>query len=482
MTSLATHAAQNPSAALSKTLSALGGEAAGLLVAAATDLSLVVDADGIIRDAAFAAPDLAGQGCDTWLGRRWIDTVTVESRPKIDALLRDAAPDGVTRWRQVNHPSVSGDDLPIRYAAMRFGTDGSIIAIGRNLLAMASLQRKLVETQQALERDYLRLRGAETRYRMLFQLGSEPVLVVDAATRRVTEVNPAAVRLLGRTEKRILGLDVVELFEAASGREIELLFSGLRATGKAEDLETRLAGSRGQARISASLFRQGSSASALLRLSDSAIGDAASPERRGPLLDVIEGIPEGFVVTDLSRRILTANGAFLDLAQVATVEQARGELIDRWIGREETEAATLFATLAEHGSVRHFATGLRGLLGSVEEVEIAAVAVPNARPPCLGFTIRGTPRRAVATAVSGGHELPRSVEQMTELVGRVSMKNLVRETTDLIERLCIEAALRITRDNRASAAEMLGLSRQGLYAKLRRYGIGDLDGPDYPDA
>ena len=35
----------------------------------------------------------------------------------------------------------------------------------------------------------------------------------------------------------------------------------------------------------------------------------------------------------------------------------------------------------------------------------------------------------------------------------------------------------MTRDNRASAAEMLGLSRQGLYAKLRRYGIGDLDGP-----
>lgn len=478
---MATHAAQKPSAALSKTLAALGGEAAGLLVAAATDLSLVVDADGIIRDAAFGTPDLAGQGCDTWLGRHWIDTVTVESRPKIDALLRDAAPDSVTRWRQVNHPSISGDDLPIRYAAMRL-TGGSIVAIGRNLFAMASLQRKLVETQQALERDYLRLRGAETRYRMLFQLGSEPVLVVDAATRRVTEVNPAAVRLIGRTEKRILGQDVVELFEAASAREIELLFSGLRATGKAEDLEARLGGNRGQARISASLFRQGSLASALLRLSDSVTGGAVA-QAHGPLLDVIEGIPEGFVVTDLSRRILVANGAFLDLAQVATVEQARGELIDRWIGREETEAATLFATLAEHGSVRHFATGLRGLLGAVEDVEVAAVAVPNARPPCLGFTIRGTPRRAAAAAaVSGTHELPRSVEQMTELVGRVSMKNLVRETTDLIERLCIEAALRITRDNRASAAEMLGLSRQGLYAKLRRYGIGDLDGPDFPEA
>ena len=55
------------------------------------------------------------------------------------------------------------------------------------------------------------------------------------------------------------------------------------------------------------------------------------------------------------------------------------------------------------------------------------------------------------------------------------LKNLVRETTDLIERLCIEAALGMTGDNRASAAEMLGLSRQGFYAKLRRYGLGNLD-------
>ncbi|MGA0800453.1 MAG: helix-turn-helix domain-containing protein, partial [Steroidobacteraceae bacterium] len=59
--------------------------------------------------------------------------------------------------------------------------------------------------------------------------------------------------------------------------------------------------------------------------------------------------------------------------------------------------------------------------------------------------------------------------------GRVSLKELVRESTDVIERLCSEAALDLTADNRASAAEMLGLSRQSLYVKLRRYGLGDLD-------
>jgi transcriptional regulator PpsR len=131
------------------------------------------------------------------------------------------------------------------------------------------------------------------------------------------------------------------------------------------------------------------------------------------------------------------------------------------------------ANLKQHGSVRMFATTLRGEYGTNTEIEISAVSAPNTEPPCLGFTVRNIMRRPVAENRSN-NALPRSVEQLTELVGRVSLKELVRETTDVIERLCIEAALELTGDNRASAAEMLGLSRQSLYVKLRRYGLGDL--------
>ena len=69
-------------------------------------------------------------------------------------------------------------------------------------------------------------------------------------------------------------------------------------------------------------------------------------------------------------------------------------------------------------------------------------------------------------------KLPSSIDQVTQRVGRVPLKELVRESTDLIEALCIETALEVTQDNRASAAELLGLSRQSLYAKLRRFNIG----------
>ena len=57
--------------------------------------------------------------------------------------------------------------------------------------------------------------------------------------------------------------------------------------------------------------------------------------------------------------------------------------------------------------------------------------------------------------------------------GGVPLEDIVRETADRIEEWCIEAALQLTGDNRASAAEMLGLSRQSLYIKLRRFDLVD---------
>jgi DNA-binding NtrC family response regulator len=77
-----------------------------------------------------------------------------------------------------------------------------------------------------------------------------------------------------------------------------------------------------------------------------------------------------------------------------------------------------------------------------------------------------------------GADSSRHAEQLAELVGRVALKDLVRETTEITEKLCIEAALKLTGDNRAAAAQMLGLSRQSLYGKLRRYNIGDLSEPE----
>ena len=103
----------------------------------------------------------------------------------------------------------------------------------------------------------------------------------------------------------------------------------------------------------------------------------------------------------------------------------------------------------------------------------------NREQPSMGFIIRDVSRTEALRGgppVIGGDESAHS--SVIELVGSASLKEIVAETSEVIEKLCIEAAVDLTRNNRAAAAEMLGLSRQSLYVKLRKYGLLNKDGED----
>jgi transcriptional regulator PpsR len=204
------------------------------------------------------------------------------------------------------------------------------------------------------------------------------------------------------------------------------------------------------------------------------LSPSPADETRLRLLAVVDNAPDAFVLTDNDGLILSANAAFVDMAQLASEDQARGESLDRWLGQSALDLSVLITNVRQRGTIRFFATSVRGENGATAQVEVSAVAVADGGKQNFGFAIRNVGPR-LRTDQRIGRDLPRSVEQLTELIGRVALKDLVREATDVIERLCIEAALELTGDNRASAAEMLGLSRQSLYVKLRRYGLGDLD-------
>jgi len=167
----------------------------------------------------------------------------------------------------------------------------------------------------------------------------------------------------------------------------------------------------------------------------------------------------------------------IPLTHLASREEATNLPLDRFLGRPQIDLRIMLAQLRDHGALRNFATVIRSQFGDQEDVEVTAVVVPDDKQPTYGFSIRNVARRMAPTSpapVIGG-SVSQSVEQLTHLIGRVPMKDIVRDATDLIEKLCIEAALTLTSDNRASAADVLGLSRQSLYSKLRRYGLGDLD-------
>ena len=458
-----------------ESLGSIDVETTARLITAAADVALVLDKDGVIQDFAFDGQELDFEGADSWLGKPWVNTVTVESRPKVEELLRSAAGKEQPAWRQINHASNGPADIPILYAAAETGDDSKLIVIGRDLRAVAALQQRLVDAQQSMERDYARLRHAETRYRLLFQTASDAVIILDFAGRRIQEVNPAAARLLGQQAERLSGRPFDECFEEKDRDTVGALLAAANAGGERGDDKVSLLGNAGDVFLSASLFRQHQDTLVLVRLMPASEEAAMRtlPLSKHKLLRLVETAPDGLLVTDVDGRIIAANSAFLDLAELINEDQAIGQSLDRWLGRPGVDLRVLTGNLKDHGSIRLFSTTLRGDYGASVDVELSAVAFANGKQTCYGFAIRHVGSRLTSPSTKA-RSLPRSVDQMTELVGRVPLKELVRDATDVIEKLCIEAALELTGDNRASAAEMLGLSRQSLYVKLRRYGMADM--------
>ncbi len=455
-------------------LGGIGNETVAALIAAASDIALILDGKGVICDLAFGSDELSSEVAEDWIGRAWIETVTNDSRKRIEALIADARSNADTpKWQQVDHLARDGAEMPVRYFATRLGDQDHLIAIGRNLQGIAALQQRLVDAQQSLERDYWRLRQLETRYRLLFRSATDAIVIVDPETSKVVEANPAATLLLTTGSRRLVGRSFPDGFDEQGTRAIQSLVAGVRAAGRGNDVRARLC-SGTEFQVAGAPVRQENSSLILLRLSplEPATGSTLASEPRSRLTKMVEKVPDGIVLTANDGRILSANAAFLELAQITNEDQARGESLDRWLGRPGVDLNVLIANLRQHGAVRLFATHIRSELGSNSEVEISAVAVHNGDQPSFGFIIRNVDRR-VSTDTRSEAALPRSIEHLSELVGRVPLKEVVRESTDMIERLCIEAALELTGDNRASAAELLGLSRQSLYVKLRRYGLSD---------
>lgn len=429
-------------------LSGLAPELASAFVSLASDVALVIDAEGVIRNVAVADAGPA-QSARHWLGRPWVDTVTGDTRRKVESLLQEAGTGGLARRREVNHPSAGGPDIPMSYAAVRLGAGGPLIAVGRDLRAVGAIQQRFIEAQQELERDYWKLRQAQTRDRLLAQVANDAVMVVDGATLAVVNANSAAEELFGGAD-RALSAPIQELLAMA------------RSTGRAAEVRTRLgqAGAAVPVDLSATPFRAampGQNLQRLLVRARPAGTDAAGPAG------------EGVVVTDSSGRVLMANDAFLALCHAGTEAQARGRSLAELLVDPERHLAALMADVRREGLATSPAVRIGGGPTPQIEVEMAAALLADGDQECIGFTFHRTASSWAAPGVPD--KLTIALQTLMERVGELPLHELMREAAGLAERHAVEAALQRAAQDLRVAAAMLGLDDQDLAQRLRRMGI-----------
>jgi transcriptional regulator PpsR len=438
------------------------------------DVTLLLDMDGIIREATLSN-SMHERGVEAWLGRPWIETVADAAGDKVRRMVEDARSTGISAFRQVPQRFPSGRELPIEYTTVLLGGRAGLLAIGKNLQAVAELQSRLVAAQQAMERDYWKLRDIETRYRLLFQTSTEAVLLIRASNLKIIDANPAAVAALDLPPKRpegVAGRDFLSDIALEEREPLQAMFLRVREQGKAPGIVMHLGLERKAWLLRASLMT--SEPGQLFFVQLTPVGAAARiPVDLDPISidDVFERLPDGFVVIDRQGVIRRANQAFLEMVEVGAKGSVLGERLGRWLSRPGADFAVLLATLQRQRTVRLFATTLHGELGSEAKVEISAVDSGNpADGGYIAAVIRDVARRLPAAGETD--RLISALGPLAEQIGKTSLRKLVQDTVEVVERHYVRAALDHARGNRTAAAGLLGLSRQSLYAKLNRYELG----------
>ncbi len=452
--------------------------AAAEIAAAGSDIALVISDNGSVEDLTYDDPSLKDYQPENWIGKHWETTVTAECVDKIRTMMSESETAGATRRRQVNHPANGLPDLPITYAVVLVDGASRRVALGQDLRKYAEIQSRLLQNQIEMEQEYRSLRQAESRYRILFNLLVQPMIVVDGETDRILDANRAATELVGKRPGQLIGEAVISIFDRAGRKPVEAAFESVRRQGTDARAQARLIRQNGPVKIDVQPFRDGEKVNVIVKIRKSARVNEASEAR--PSLDrdaLFQAFPEAAVITDDSGTIERPNDQFLALAKAVSPAQVVGRDLGMWIGASPVDMQLLLSAVKERGEIRNFTTVFNDEYGTAVPVRIAARIHSEGLPPRIGFLILETGAR-VAGQPSVAGALPYEPASFGELVGRVPLKELLREASDIIEKLCIEAALRQTDNNRASAAEILGLSRQSLYIKMRRHGLGGAENSD----
>jgi transcriptional regulator PpsR len=416
------------------------------------DITLTLDVEGVIQDAV-ASGDLNQERLDPWRGLSWKETVTSASGPNVARLIEATQRASRSACLQVSQVLPSGRETPIEYTMINLGKSRGFVAIGRSLQAIADLQARLVEAQQARERDYWKLRDVETRYRAVLEASHDAVVLVRPANLRVVEANAEAFRAL----KLRAGAEFLPELGARDRRALENALVAARTRGRAPGIVLHPSPDAPWS-LRASLVASEAGQFYLFHMAP--IGGAEAEAEPISLDAILQRFPDAFAVVDRDGVIRRANDAFLDLAQLGVENAALGQNLKRWLSQPGADASVLLNFVHRNGQVRRLASRIEGEVGSSVDVEVSAVGNRDGQADYVGLMLREAPAPASASEAAPDLTLPGA-----------TLEEIVRASVEAIERRGIHEAIVKAFGNRTLAAKYLGISRQSLHMKLRRYRI-----------
>ncbi|MEN8710199.1 MAG: transcriptional regulator PpsR [Paracoccaceae bacterium] len=442
----------------------------GNILTTASDVAIVLDEHDQIKSVMMNNATPSFGDLSHWQGHDIRKFLTIESVPKLDQAL------GVVRsGRQImnsielNHQDNAKWQFPVRYSIHEMGPDGAIILLGRNLQDLSEIQQQLVDAQIAMEDSHEQRRAFDAHYRMLLASSQDCIVFLSVSDGSVVDLNQAAAQLLDVGAEAARGKKLAQFGGvAARAAMIDKLCD---AASHKTSTDLRLEVSGRQVRVTPVLYRVAGQRVLLCRMSPLDQVMAHDGQLESNLVSLYKHGSDGIVFTNANGAIQSANESFLEMINVANFSDIRGASLGDYLSRGQIDLAVMLDNVTRSGQMRVYSTKLTNDFGIKVDVQASISRLDPDQNGYISFVIRDA-SRTEQRAQASDQTIPLTTrDEIKELVGGASLKEIVAETSDVVEKMCIEVAIELTKNNRAAAAEMLGLSRQSLYVKLRRLGL-----------
>ncbi|WP_425083101.1 PAS domain-containing protein [Ruegeria profundi] len=435
------------------------------LLTHAADILLFVSEDGLINDIIGDSKLLGSIGAFSWCGQLISDALPGNAYAQFREFLSDVGNDQLGHECVVRHETGDGLTKTIAYSAALLSEQRTGIVLGKDISAFSELQNRVVELHRMMGEKLDAQKRVEAEYRTLFSIGSEPFLIVNVASGQITDANPAVAKTLGEELETLSKRSVVSLFRKSDHKELKALLGAVSRTQAQASLQARFA--NGQPLVVDVSPSFGGSETVIVRLrpAGSASGQMVTED---VLVEWVRAAVEAIVVTDEAGKVIWHNTAFEELVHLtsSTSERGLGEFFDP----ADLDFASVLKILSDNPRIRSLPASVRRPNGQILEVELSGTVIPDSDPRRIGFAIRNLSTRLTEDSANSAADA--SIETMLSRIGKAPLRELVQEETAGLEKNLILAALKLTGNNRAATAKVLGLSRQGLYSKLDRYGLG----------
>ena len=438
-----------------------------------SDISILIDNSGLILQVSLNEEARSLGDLEQWVDKNIYDFLTLESKEKMQTQITSFSDSNKMHSTafELNHTEKGDWDFPVRYKAYRTGKNQSLLLLGQDLRSVAEIQKRLVQSQLLLEKEYEKFRSYDTRYRVIMETSEEPLVFINGTSGKIIDANSAAAKSLHTNVYEIKNHLIDKVLGLSEAQSFLNTLKKNSVTATPCPFTIKKEGKEIEASIIPYVFRAGNELTLLCRIEARKTMPPMFEEIGNALRLLYNNGGDGIVFTNSDGTIRNSNNSFLALCGAPSSEIVIGKSIANFFLHGTIDLKVIIDGALQQGKVRKYTTKLITTFGAQIPIDVSITHL-GGEDSTFGFLLRDTSQyesvRDVDDTIS-----QTAMQDIMKLVGSAPLKELVAETSDVVERLCIQTALDLTQNNRVAASEMLNLSRQSLYVKLRKYDLMD---------